>query len=60
MGGVQVTNDAASQREIASSASLYPPPLTRQPSEFRSCVKVEVAILGSPSLISLKVKVQGF
>ena len=26
-------------------------------SEFRSCVKVEVAILGSPSLISLMVSV---
>ena len=41
--------------EIGSTASQHPPPLTRQPSEFRSCVKVEVAVLGSQALISLKV-----
>jgi len=28
-------------------------------SEFRSCVKVEVAVLGSPSLIVLMVSVEG-
>ena len=31
--------------------------MTEMYSEFRSCVKVEVAVLGSPSLISLMVSV---
>ena len=52
-GPPTATRNAASQRYTNNSRPINKLTYLPYPSELRSCVKVEVAVLGSPSLLVL-------